>query len=417
MPIPSNIADLDSDQAGNYPKGSDEVGTTVSDYIRAGFSIQRQMQRSESGIPAANTLVLSPDAVTFYVEGSGVDVYAISDRVIGGGVRIVFKDAGVKLVSGGGLSFPTGLASITTLAGDNGEFVNDRAGHWTCMAYHRADGSTLYSPGYVKQGGDTINGAYVFNGNLTVASITVTDNTPVIITSTGPVNIPATWRGKTVYVSALGGGGGGGAGASGSDIGSGGGGGGGGAGVWTTVPVAIPMGLGSLYAVIGQGGAGGQLGGYHGGDGTSGSSTTLFDKQQEPRTTLATASGGDAGQGAGGDTNNAVMYPGVGGGNGGGGGGSGISVIPSGVYTVPYRCPPGNGGVGGTSFYGAGGCNGARAGTPGAPGYSGGSPLSNTGAGGGGGGGGLGLLPTSVDTAGGSGGSGGSGLIIIKLTP
>ena len=410
MPIPSSIADLDSDPSGNYPKGSDEVGTTVDDYIRAGFAIQRQMQSSEFGIPAANTLAVHPDAVTFYVEGSGVDVYAISDRVIGGEIRIVFKAAGVKLVSGGGLSFPTGLTSITTMAGDNGEFVNDRTGHWTCMAYHRADGSTLYAPGYVKQGGDSLNGNYSVTGTLKAASITVTDNAPIIVTSTGPVALPATWQGKTVYASLIGGGGGGGAGAAGSDIGSGGGGGGGGAGVWTTVAITIPIGLGSLYAVIGQGGAGGQLGGYRGGDGAGGSSTTLFDKQQEPRVTLATASGGDAGQGAGGVTSNAAMYPGPGGGNGSGGGGSGVSVATN-------RCPPGNGGVGGTSFYGAGGDSGARAGTPGLPGHNGDSPRPNTGAGGGGGGGGLGLLPSSVDTTGGIGGSGGSGLIIIKLTP
>lgn len=408
MPIPSTIADLDSDPSGNYPKGSDEVGTTVSDYIRAGFSIQRQMQRSESGIQAANTLEVSPDAVTFYVEGSGVDVYAISDRVIGGEIRIVFKEAGVKLVSGGGLSFPTGLTSITTLAGDNGEFVNDREGHWTCMAYHRADGSTLYVQGYVKQGGDVLNGNYVFNGNLTAASLTVADSATVVITGTGPVALPATWRGKTVYVSAIGGGGGGGAGASGSDVGSGGGGGGGGAGVWTTIAAVIPMGLETLYAVIGQGGAGGQLGGFKGGDGTEGSSTTLFDKQQEPRAVLATALGGSLGQGAGGIQETGVTYPGAGGCHGGSGGGLSVNSVLG---------APGNGGAGGSSPYGSGGRHGARSGISGSPGYGGGTPPSNTGAGGGGGGGGLGDSTQSARTNGGTGGAGSSGLIIIKLTP
>lgn len=229
-----------------------------------------------------------------------------------------------------------------------------------------------------------------------------------VITQTGLWQIPEGWGGLRARVSLIGGGGGGGAGAAGSDVGSGGGGGGGGAGVWTTVTITIPIGLGSFYAVIGQGGAGGQLGGFDGGNGANGASTTLFDKQEEPRTTLATASGGSLAQGAGGNSNSAAMYPGVGGGNGDGGGGSGVSA-------VPYRCPPGNGGVGGTSFYGAGGRSGGRAGSAGIPGIDGGSPLPNTGAGGGGGGGGLGQLPGSGATDGGIGGAGASGLIIIDL--
>lgn len=191
MPVPSSIADLNVDPEGNYPKGTDEVGSTPDDFYRSGFAIMRQMHASEYGIPAANTLAVHPHASTFYVSGTGVEVYAIADRCIGGQITIVFQEAGVNLIDGGGLSLPAGLPKITTLAGDNGVFINDRAGHWTCLSYNRSDGSALIAAGYVKRtGGDTLTGSYSISGPLAVSGS---------ITVSGGITTPA--NGRFNYVS------------------------------------------------------------------------------------------------------------------------------------------------------------------------------------------------------------------------
>lgn len=75
MPVPTNITDLSTTASSNSPAGSDSIGTSLDDYLRAGFAFIRQLYNTGVTFSAtvggtANAITLTPSpAPTAYSTG------------------------------------------------------------------------------------------------------------------------------------------------------------------------------------------------------------------------------------------------------------------------------------------------------------------------------------------------------------
>jgi hypothetical protein len=125
----------------NYPAGSDSIGNTLDDYLRA---IQAILRRTEAqGAALTSTASMSLAAATGgYVHISGTDTIAHLGSGVAGTLRTLVFDDALTLTNSANLILPTG-ADITTAAGDVAIFRSEGSGAWRCISYQKADGSAL----------------------------------------------------------------------------------------------------------------------------------------------------------------------------------------------------------------------------------------------------------------------------------
>lgn len=161
MAVPSTIADLSTTAASNSPSGSDSIGTSLDDFLRAIQSIVKNENAKGSDIASSTTITVPNNGRYFVVTGT-TTINAINDCWDGRTVFLKFSGA-LTLTHSSGLIL-LGAANITTAAGDCAVFTNESTGVWRCLAYQKADG-TAVSGGVSVSGNNTWTGTQTFRDN------------------------------------------------------------------------------------------------------------------------------------------------------------------------------------------------------------------------------------------------------------
>lgn len=141
MPIPSSAADLSTTADSNSPAGSDSVGTSLDDYLRAIQAIIKQQDSKGSDIASSTTIDI-PNSGRYFIVTGTTTIAGISDDWLGR--IVVLKFSGIlQLTNSSSFILPT-AANITTAAGDCMMVTNESTGVWRVIAYHRANGAALF---------------------------------------------------------------------------------------------------------------------------------------------------------------------------------------------------------------------------------------------------------------------------------
>ncbi|MBB3226983.1 bifunctional ADP-heptose synthase (sugar kinase/adenylyltransferase) [Luteibacter sp. Sphag1AF] len=130
--------------ANNSPAGSDAIGNSLDDYLRAGFAITRSTNGiSSASIPSASTTDLgTADAEAVTVTGAstitsfGTVAAGIKREVYFSGACTIKNSSAIVLVGGG---------DITTNAGDVITFRSQGSGNWTQVNSSRPVGDITLS--------------------------------------------------------------------------------------------------------------------------------------------------------------------------------------------------------------------------------------------------------------------------------
>ncbi|HSN39085.1 MAG TPA: hypothetical protein VLT92_02720 [Burkholderiales bacterium] len=143
MPIPTTIADLNTTESSNSPAGTDSIGTSADDYIRAIQAIVKQQASAGADIASSGTIAIPAAGSYFKITGT-TTITTISDSWTGRSVWIRFAGA-LTLTNSASLVLPGG-ANITTAAGDHALVVNSSAGVWHVAVYYDAASGTVLRP-------------------------------------------------------------------------------------------------------------------------------------------------------------------------------------------------------------------------------------------------------------------------------
>lgn len=131
MPVPSSITDLDSTIANNSPAGSDAIGTTLDDYLRAhaGIIKQENVARLSGTETLTNKTLTSPklDKVQIGVSGTATNNFTMTAEAADGTMKLARGNAGATtqdvfkvdasgnvLLVTGGLGYGTGAGGSVT---------------------------------------------------------------------------------------------------------------------------------------------------------------------------------------------------------------------------------------------------------------------------------------------------------------
>lgn len=168
MTVPTDLGDLSTTAASNSPAGSDAIGTSLDDYLRAIQAIIRQTASKGVDIASSGTITI-PDAGNLFDVTGTTTITAINDAW-DGRVAILRFDGALTLTHSASLVLP-GASNITTETGDIVAMINETTGVWRCAFYQPNDG-------YVERISSTDNGLIKFDGtsgNIQGTGIGVTD--------------------------------------------------------------------------------------------------------------------------------------------------------------------------------------------------------------------------------------------------
>lgn len=138
MPVPSTAVDISTTASSNSPAGSDLIGNTLDEYLRATQAIVKQQMSQGADLASASTLALLADGNTFDVTGT-TTITGISSAYSWNGRTIILKfDGALTLTHNATTLILPGGANITTSAGDSAIFRQDASGEWRCIFYQYA---------------------------------------------------------------------------------------------------------------------------------------------------------------------------------------------------------------------------------------------------------------------------------------
>jgi hypothetical protein len=103
MPVPTTILDISAQESANYPKGDEDPGSNVDNYMRAGFAILKQMFSMGLDVDVSATLYLTPEASVFKLSGTGT-ISEIENSFIGRLVWLIFKEDGAVIENSSSIS-------------------------------------------------------------------------------------------------------------------------------------------------------------------------------------------------------------------------------------------------------------------------------------------------------------------------
>jgi hypothetical protein len=139
MPIPATMTDLSSTPGSNSPAGSDAIGTSLDNYLRAVQAVVR-LEQSGSTIASATTTDLStiPEksiAVTGTTAITGLGT-------VSAGINKELRFAGILTLTHSAALLLPGAVNITTAANEVGTFRSLGSGNWICTGYSRVTSIT-----------------------------------------------------------------------------------------------------------------------------------------------------------------------------------------------------------------------------------------------------------------------------------
>lgn len=158
MPVPSTMADLAQLAGSNSPAGTEVIGNSLDNYIRALSAIVRSTNAvSSATIASASTTDLaSSDGERVTVTGT-TTITSLGTGFAGCRREVVFSGA-LTLTHSGNLVLP-GAANITTAANDVLTFRCIASGQWALVAQSRPNPLTALGYTPVNRAGDTMTGA------------------------------------------------------------------------------------------------------------------------------------------------------------------------------------------------------------------------------------------------------------------
>lgn len=139
MPVPTKMADLSSTPGSNSPAGSEAIGTSLDDYMRATQSIVRFEQSNGTIASAATTDIGTISEKSISVTGV-VTITGLGTVSAGINKELRFA-AALTLTHSAALLLP-GAVNITTAANEVGTFRSLGAGNWICTGYSRTTSIT-----------------------------------------------------------------------------------------------------------------------------------------------------------------------------------------------------------------------------------------------------------------------------------
>jgi hypothetical protein len=137
MPVPSNISELSATAASNSPAGTDTIGTTADDYLRAIQAvIVAGLSHKGADIASATTADLGAIA-GFLHDITGTTTITGLGTVRAGIHKVVKFEGALTLTHNATSLILPGAANITTADGDIGWFISEGSGNWRCLHYQR----------------------------------------------------------------------------------------------------------------------------------------------------------------------------------------------------------------------------------------------------------------------------------------
>lgn len=181
MPVPNSMADLATLASSNFPTGTEAIGNSLDNYIRAGFAITRSTNAiaSASIASASTTDIASADAEHVQVTGSAT-INSFGTGFPGCRREVLFTGA-ATIVSSGNIIFPV-AGNITVQAGEIHVYRCVSSGVWRLAGGNSPDAS------WVKGLAAALAGKLPNTGNNTyTGTLTMTQNTTLPGFATGEV--------------------------------------------------------------------------------------------------------------------------------------------------------------------------------------------------------------------------------------
>lgn len=130
MPVPTDISNLSTTTASNYPSGSDVIGNNLDNYLRVIQSIIKQMVSKGTNVASATSITLPNDGQVFNITGTS-NIATVANSWDGRIVVFQF-DSTASVVSGGNITMPPGITQIKFASGDFCALINKSTG-WTYL--------------------------------------------------------------------------------------------------------------------------------------------------------------------------------------------------------------------------------------------------------------------------------------------
>lgn len=143
MPVPSSIVDLSTTFSSNSPAGTDLIGNTLDEYLRAISGIIKQNASVGSDITSATTITPPASGYYFNVIGTATITTIASTNSWNGRLIVLEFAAALTLTHNASTLILHGGANITTAAGDVAFFVQESSGSWRCISYQYASGQVI----------------------------------------------------------------------------------------------------------------------------------------------------------------------------------------------------------------------------------------------------------------------------------
>lgn len=193
MAAPTRIYDISTTAASNSPTGSESVGTSLDDYLRAIQTVYR-LDLASKGLDIASATSTDLGAIGGLMHDiTGTTTITGFGTVAAGVWKIIkFEDALTLTHNATSLILP-GAANITTANGDTALMISEGSGNWRCVSYVRAAVAPLVAQGLVKLESGTASDDATLDISMT--SYTAYKNKLLVLTSF----IPAT-DGAGLYV-------------------------------------------------------------------------------------------------------------------------------------------------------------------------------------------------------------------------
>jgi hypothetical protein len=135
MAVPTRITDISTTAASNSPSGSESVGTSLDDYLRAIQTVYR-LDLASKGADIASAGTTDLGAVGGLMHDITGSTTVTSFGTVAAGIWKIIKFEGALTLTHNATSLILpGGANITTADGDVAVFISEGSGNWRCVDY------------------------------------------------------------------------------------------------------------------------------------------------------------------------------------------------------------------------------------------------------------------------------------------
>jgi hypothetical protein len=140
VPVPTRITDISTTAASNSPSGSESVGTSLDDYLRAVQTVYRlDLASKGADIASASTTDLGAVGGSYH-DITGTTTITSFGTVAAGIAKVIKFEGALTLTHNATSLILPGGANITTADGDAATVISEGSGNWRCVSYFKANG-------------------------------------------------------------------------------------------------------------------------------------------------------------------------------------------------------------------------------------------------------------------------------------